>query len=307
MRIGEFLDYLRFERNYSALTVDSYGRDLEAFRGFTASSRRGSAPSADAAAGGDVSDESISERDVRSWLADMLDRGNSASSADRRLSAMRSYFRFLLATGRVAVDPTRRITGPKREKPLPYFVRESELDRLLDDIPAGDTFAGHRDRFIVELLYNTGMRVSELTALSVGDIDFAACQVKVTGKRNKQRIIPLSPRMLGHIRQYLSLRAAIPGADAGGGPLLIDERARRLAGSGVRKAVETQLSLVTTIKKRSPHVLRHSFATAMLNHGADIEAVRRLLGHESLATTEIYTHTTFEQLKKEYQHAHPRA
>ena len=298
MHAEEFVSYLKYERNYSDRTVDSYRRDLEAFREF-ASGVLGLAP------GADVPDADISERLIRRWMAAMLDKGNTSRSVCRRISALKCYFRFMLVSGRLTVDPTVRITPPKKEKPLPYFMREGDMDTLLDDIKVRDTFEGHRNHLIINTFYNTGMRLSELTGLDVADIDFHAELVKVTGKRNKQRIIPLSESLLAEMREYLSRRGAVTGDSDGA--LFVSRRGTRLSGAQVREIVHDELSLVTTMKKRSPHVLRHSFATAMLNHGADIEAVRRLLGHESLATTEIYTHTTFEQLKKEYQRAHPRA
>lgn len=298
MYIKEFCDYLKYERNCSPQTIASYGRDLELYARFA----RQSLPETEAATAEGVEAD---ERTLRRWMAAMMESGNSASSVNRRLSAMRSYFRYLMTTGRADADPTVRISGPKKEKPLPYFVRENDMERLLDDIPVEDTFEGKRNHFILEMFYDTGMRLSELTSLDVDGLDFSGKVIKVTGKRNKQRVIPMAPRLAGAAREYLGLRAA--QAQSGTAALIIKENGARISNQEVRKIVCRELSLVTTMKKRSPHVLRHSFATAMLNHGADIEAVRRLLGHESLATTEIYTHTSLEELRKNYQHAHPRA
>lgn len=298
MHLDEFESYLRYERNYSARTVSSYMSDIASFVRYAATEGHCSE-------GGELSDDAVTEELIRHWMASMLGKGNTARSVCRRISALKCYWRFMLSTGRAAKDPTVRIREPKREKPLPYFMRESDMDRLLDDLPVAPTFEGHRDHLIVDVFYNTGMRLSELTGLDTGDIDFSAALVRVTGKRNKQRIIPLSAALLGSIREYLCERTAV--ARQGEQALFISGRGSRLSPEEVRTIVKEELSRVTTMKKRSPHVLRHSFATAMLNHGADMEALRRLLGHESLATTEIYTHTTFEQLKKEYQRAHPRA
>ncbi len=298
MYIEDFCNYLRHERNYSALTVDSYERDLRHFEKFvrTACGADGDEPSlhTDAA-----------EKQIRRWMASMLEAGNSAASVNRRLSALRSYFKFALAKKLCVADPTVRIVGPKKSKALPYFVKENDMERLLDDISFPDTFEGIRNHLILEMFYGTGMRLSELTSLDCSDIDRSGKKVKVTGKRDKQRIIPLAPQLLALVEAYLQKRAMAVGCS--GGALYVDAKGKRLSNSQVRKIVNEELSLVTTMKKRSPHVLRHSFATAMLNHGADIEAVRKLLGHESLATTEIYTHTSMEELKKNYQLAHPRA
>ena len=267
MYIKEFCDYLKYERNYSALTVDSYERDLQHVGDFVRGMRNIDNDKA-------VEDSYIEEKIIRRWMASMLEAGNTASSVNRRLSSLRSYFKFLLRKGLCETDPTLRIAGPKKEKALPYFVKENEMEHLLDDVPFPDTFEGNRNRLILEMFYDTGMRVSELVSLDCNDI------------------------------VYLQKRSeAASNSEA----LYIDKKGRRLTDYKVRKMVSEELSLVTTMKKRSPHVLRHSFATAMLNHGADIEAVRRLLGHESLATTEIYTHTSMEELKKNYQLAHPRA
>lgn len=296
MQIEKFCNYLEYERNYSKLTIKSYKDDLTAFAKFAWGEEQDIS---------EADDSLITEKLLRRWMASMLEGGNSATTVNRRLSAMRSYFKYLLASGLSSVDPTLRVKGPKTEKPLPYFMKEAEMNRLLDDIPVKPTFEGVRNHFIVEMFYDTGMRLSELTQLNIDDIDFSARQVKVTGKRNKQRIIPMAPRLLDSVKRYLDARRNVTPAEHGA--LIVDKHGARLKDSEVRIIVQNELSMVTTMKKKSPHVLRHSFATAMLNHGADIEAVRRLLGHESLATTEIYTHTTFEQLKKEYQHAHPRA
>lgn len=295
MDISGYCDYLRYERNYSPRTVESYESDLTALEGFA----RGQLG---LQAGADVADSQISERLLRRWMAAMMEKGNTASSVSRRLSAVRGYFRHLLLKGRAQGDPTQRITAPRKEKPLPYFMREGEMAHLLDDIPVAPTFEAQRDHFIVEMFYDTGMRLSELTALDIRDFDFGAMQLKVTGKRNKQRIIPVIPRLARAAAAYLRLRGELPGE-----ALIVSAAGRRLSGEEVRKAVRGELSLVTTMKKRSPHVLRHTFATAMLNNGADLEAVRKLLGHKSLATTEIYTHTSLEDLKRNYKLAHPRA
>lgn len=295
MDINGYCNYLRYERNYSPRTVESYERDLMALEEF-ACEHLG------LQAGADVADAQISELMLRRWMSAMMGKGNSASSVCRRLSAVKGYFKFLLLKDAVKTDPTQRLNAPKKEKPLPYFMREGDMKRLLDGIPVAPTFEAQRNHYIIELFYDTGMRLSELTSLNIHDIDFSAMQLKVTGKRNKQRIIPMIPRLARATSDYLRLRSSMPGE-----ALVVNAAGRRLSGEEVRTIVHNELSLVTTMKKRSPHVLRHSFATAMLNNGADLEAVKKLLGHKSLATTEIYTHTSLEDLKRNYKLAHPRA
>ena len=236
-----------------------------------------------------------------------MDKGDMASTVNNRLSAVRSFFRFALSRGMVDRDPSHLVKGPKRQKPLPYFMREDDMNRLID-LPqmCGDDYSGLRARTIIILFYETGMRLAELVALDDQDIDFAAHQLKVTGKRNKQRIIPFGKELEQALTEYMELREQqLARTDCKA--LIRNDKGERISRFQVEKIVHNCLSMVTTQKKRSPHVLRHSFATAMLNNGAGLENVQKLLGHESVATTEIYTHTTFEQLKKAYENAHPRA
>ena len=220
-----------------------------------------------------------------------------ASTVNSSLSAVRSFFRFALSRKLVDRDPSYVVKGPKKQKPLPQFVREEEMNRLLDTPQMWEEgFTGLRARTIIILFYETGIRLAELIGLDVEDVDFAAHQIKVTGKRNKQRIIPFGAELEEALREYIAQRDSQPQIDAA---LILSDKGKRMTRSQVEKIVKQHLSLTTTLKKRTPHVLRHSFATAMLNNGAGLEDVRLLLGHESVATTQIYTHTTFEQLKQE--------
>ena len=293
MNIDQFLDYMCGERNMSPLTVEAYGRDLKAFESYFTQLDRG------------ISWQSVDSDLIRDWMESMMDKGNTASSVNRRLSALRSFFRFALSRGLISKDPAHNIEGPKKSRPLPQFVKESEMDRLLDGEGMwGDSFEDIRARAIIMTFYETGVRLSELTGLDIVDVDMGGCELKVTGKRNKQRIIPFGTELQKTLLSYIEVRKEFGGSD---GALFIDRKGKRLRNPVVREMVKENLTKVTTIKKRSPHVLRHSFATAMVNNGAGIESVRKLLGHESIATTEIYSHTTFEQLKKAYKHAHPRA
>ena len=288
-----FLDYLRYERNYSDDTVKAYGEDIRQFQEF---------------GGEDVGLQSPSEvvvDVVREWMIHLMNLGYATTSVNRKLSSLRSYYKYLLRKGEVKVDPLRKITGPKNKKNLPVFVKENEMNRLLDDEDFGEGFEGCRDHLVIAMFYATGMRLSELIGLDDWDVDFAASVIKVTGKRNKQRLIPFGEELRVEMEAYVKQRdESVPvRSDA----FFVRKTGERLYPNIVRKIVTRNLSKVVTVKKRSPHVLRHTFATSMLNHDAELGAIKELLGHESLATTEIYTHTTFEELKKVYNQAHPRA
>ena len=290
----DFLNYLRYERNRSELTVRRYEQSLRDFESYF--KNRDS----------QLSWESVDSDVLRDWMESMMDKGDMASTVNSSLSAVRSFFRFALSRKLVDRDPSYVVKGPKKQKPLPQFVREEEMNRLLDTPQMWEEgFTGLRARTIIILFYETGMRLAELTALDDQDIDFVSHQLKVTGKRNKQRIIPFGQELEQTLRRYMALRDEQPVRD--GRALIQNDKGERMSRYQVERVVNTCLSRVTTQKKRSPHVLRHSFATAMLNNGAGLESVQKLLGHESVATTEIYTHTTFEQLKKVYENAHPRA
>lgn len=293
MMINEFLNYLKFERNRSDLTIKNYGEDLRAFKEFY-----GNLDSR-------LSWKSVDSDIIRDWMESMMDKGNNATSINRRLSALRSFYRFALARKLVNKDPVHGVTGPKKGRPLPQFLKENEMDRLLDAESWTESFEDVRDRTIIMTFYETGIRLSELTGLDDSMVDFSNRQLKVTGKRNKQRVIPFGEELLTTLRDYTKCRDKEVNrlSDA----LFVTAKGQRMTSSQVREGVKRNLSKVCTLKKRTPHVLRHTFATAMLNNKAGIESVKKLLGHESLSTTEIYTHTTFEQLKREYYSAHPRA
>lgn len=293
MITDSFLDYLRFERNYSEKTIVSYGTDLAKFEEFFKGVDE------------NVDFTTVDADLVRAWVMDLMERGYTSTSVNRKLSSLRSFYRFLLKKKIVQIDPMLKIIGPKNKKPLPVFLKESEINRLLDEVPFKDGFSGCRDKMIIEMLYATGMRRSELVELNDADVDFSASLIKVTGKRNKQRLIPFGEELRQAMLAYLRVRdEAIPGkAEA----FFVLEDGRKLYAGKVYQLVKRNLSKVVSLKKRGPHVLRHTFATSMLNNQADLGAVKELLGHSSLTTTEIYTHTTFEELKKVYEQAHPRA
>ena len=293
MMINEFLNYLKFERNRSDLTIKNYGEDLRAFKEFYGNLE------------GCHSWKSVDSDIIRDWMESMMDKGNNATSINRRLSALRSFYRFALARKLVDKDPVHGVTGPKKGRPLPQFLKENEMDRLLDAESWTESFEDVRDRTVIMTFYETGIRLSELIGLDDSMVDFSNRQLKVTGKRNKQRVIPFGEELLATLCDYMKCRDK--EADRQSEALFVTAKGQRMTSSQVREGVKRNLSKVCTLKKRTPHVLRHTFATAMLNNKAGIESVKKLLGHESLSTTEIYTHTTFEQLKREYYSAHPRA
>lgn len=295
MLINSFLDYLRFERNYSEKTIVSYGIDLSQFEDFIKNVDEG------------LTLTGVDSDLIRQWEVSMMDdkKGYTATSVNRKLSSLRSFYKFLLIKGEMAVNPTGRIKGPKNRKPLPSFLKESEMNRLLDETDFGGGFTGCRDRMIIEMFYATGMRLSELTGLNDADVDFSSSLIKVTGKRNKQRLIPFDEELRKSMLIYIKVRnEALPERSSA---FFVKEDGERMYNGKVYNLVKRHLSKVVTLKKRSPHVLRHTFATSMLNHDAELGAVKELLGHSSLSATEIYTHTTFEELKKVYKQAHPRA
>ena len=291
--INQFLNYLRYERNASAQTVQTYEEALEEFESYLKLKDNGLSPA--------TADTDL----IRDWMESLMDKGNTASTINKKLSALRSFYRFALKRNLVEHDPAHCVTGPKKSKPLPQFLREGEMDRLLDDLEWDDSYNNVRARTILLLFYEAGLRRSELIGLNDEDIDFGSCQLKVTGKRNKQRIIPFGEELAKELHRYMTVRdVQFRGKSQA---LFLGDKGERIADHQVYAIVRKYLSAVTSLKKRSPHVLRHTFATAMLNNGAGLEEIKNLLGHESVSTTEIYTHTTFEQLKRVYKEAHPRA
>ena len=288
-----FLDYLRLERNYSERTIVSYGTDLREFEGYLEKTEA------------ELDFTKVHADVVRNWISELMDEGRTATSVNRKLSSLRSFYRFLLRRKEITVNPMLKIVGLKKKKPLPSFVREKDMNRLLDGLSFDEGFEGCRDRTILEMFYATGMRLSELIGLDDVDVDLSARLIKVTGKRNKQRLIPFGDELAEDLLIYIKVRNdAFPdGVEA----FFIRKNGKRMYPMQVYRIVKRNLSKVVTLKKKSPHVLRHTFAMAMLNDNAELRAVQALLGHESLATTEVYTHTTFEELKKVYEQAHPRA
>ena len=293
MIIDQFLNYLRYERNRSPRTVQLYEENLRDFQAYLQGVD-------------DCLTLQTADADVlRGWMESLMDKGLKATTVNLALSAVRTFYRYALLRHLVERDPACGVKGPKKAKSLPQFVRESEMNQLLDEEISIDNYSEVRARTIIMLFYETGIRLAELVGLDDADVDFTSMQLKVTGKRNKQRIIPFGEELSEALHNYMTLRDA--GIVKQSSALFLNGRGERVSRAVVQCLVRNRLAEVTTLKKRSPHVLRHSFATAMLNNGAGLESVKKLLGHESLETTEIYTHTTFEQLKRVYNDAHPRA
>jgi integrase/recombinase XerC len=293
MWIESFLKYLELERNYSPRTIRSYGDSLLTFEKFFKKNTE------------TVKWDTVDSDIIRNWVMGMTDSGAQPTTVNRNLSALRSFFSYLMRIGAVEVNPATKVKGPKKAKPLPYFLKESETDRLMDSALYPADFIGLRDRTILTLFYETGIRLSELEGLNYTDVDLISSQLKVTGKRNKQRIVPFGPELKSLLEQYQAARES--HCEPTECALFINGKGKRLNKGSIAQLTHKYLSMVTTIKKRSPHVLRHTFATQILNHDGNLETIKELLGHESVATTEIYTHTTFEELKKIYKQAHPRS
>ena len=290
----KWIQHLRNEKNYSSHTEISYLTDLTQFQQFIEEEC------------GEFDPEQIDSDLVRLWIAHLVEEGIKPRSANRKLSAVKTFFNYLNKIGAVSGNPAEKIRGPKTPKKLPAFVHHEEMIRVIDDERAyPDNFEGQRDRFIIELFYVTGIRKSELVGIKNSDVDNYTKTLRVTGKRNKQRIIPLSDDTVEKLKKYIQLRDR--EIENKSSYLFVKKDGNPMYPKMIYNIVRKHLDSIPTLSKRSPHVLRHSFATEMLNNGAEINAVKELLGHSSLASTEVYTHVTFEELKKVYHNAHPRA
>ena len=293
--IAKFLDYLKYEKRSSEHTVTAYEGDLAQFETYLRENFSG------------VTVLETEPLMVRAWMMELIEGGDSARTVNRKVSALRAFFRYHVKLKNVTVNPMEAISSPKIQKRLPQFVEEGDMENLFSEDLFEDTFEGWRDRLIFELFYATGMRLSELTNIRRNDIDLYACTVKVLGKRNKERIIPFSPRLKEVILKYFSLFDEKYPEIPKNYYIFVAPNCNKIYPKAVYRIVRKYLDLVTTIDKRSPHVLRHTFATHLLNHGADINAIKEILGHASLSATQIYTHNSIEKLKNIYNQAHPRA
>jgi integrase/recombinase XerC len=292
--IQSFIEYLKFEKRYSQHTIISYQTDLEQFFAFLASQY--DSPSLDA----------ITTGFVRSWLAEMRNEHITPKSLNRKISALKSFFKYQVKMGEVKQSPMTTIVSPKVGKRLPSFVTENDMNTLQQYVEFPDNWKGQTDKLLLDLFYATGMRLSELINLKDNQVDPANCQVKVLGKGNKERIIPVSKKLINQLTDYIGERKKIIGETVFPN-LFLNEKGKPLYAKYVYNTVKANLAQVTTLKKKSPHILRHTFATHLTNNGADLNAVKELLGHSSLAATQVYTHNTIEKLKDIYKKAHPKA
>jgi integrase/recombinase XerC len=292
--IQPFIDYLRFEKRYAANTIRSYQDDLKQCSDYFQE------------VFGEIQPGDISSAYIRSWLASLKDKKLSSRSVNRKISSLQSYFKFMLKTGTISKTPMANIHIPKTSKRLPVFVESKDMKLLFSNIEFPDDWDGKTDRLLLSIFYQTGMRLSELINLREDKIDFGNRAVKVLGKGNKERIIPVNSVLLTEIREYMKEKRKIVG-HADKDFLFTNEQGKKLYPKYAYLAVKKYLALVTTIDKKSPHVLRHSFATHLMNEGADLNSVKELLGHSSLAATQVYTHNTIEKLKDIYKKAHPKA
>lgn len=291
--IHPFLNYLQFEKRYSQHTVISYQTDLTSFFDYVATQY------------GETELQQLSHIYIRSWLASLKDENLTSKSINRKISTLKSFFKYQLKIGVIKQSPMAKIISPKNEKRLPDFVAAKDMKTLFNHIEFPDTWQGKTERLLLQLFYNTGMRLSEVINLKDNQVNVFNHALKILGKGNKERIVPISSELLSAIKNYQQERNHLIGKKSDF--LFLNEKGKPLYPKQVYLSVKKYLTAVTTIQKRSPHVLRHSFATHLMNNGADLNAVKELLGHSSLAATQIYTHNTIEKLKTVYKKAHPKA
>jgi len=289
--IDGFMNCLEKEKRYSKHTITAYRIDLNQFKKFLSNIYETDLNAADS-------------NMIRSWVVSLMDNGQSVKTVNRKISTLKSFYHYLLETGSIKQSPTHKITAPKNKKPLPVFMKNSEMDTLFGTETFGDDFSAQRDELILEILYSCGIRLSELIGLEESSISEYQSGLKVLGKRNKERIVPLHASLLKKIKSYLQTKREAGFSSL---HLLVTDKGEKLYPKFVYRKVNYYLGQVTTARKKSPHVLRHTFATHMLNNGADLNVIKELLGHSNLSATEIYTHNSIEKLKNIYKRAHPRA
>jgi len=291
-RIDDFLKYLQAEKRYAVHTIKAYKNDLNQFHAFCQETDR--------------EGMDLHFRVIRSWVVSLMDSGYSSRTVHRKLTSLSTYCSYLIKEGQLDSNPVERVLKPKLNKRVPAFVEEGKMDLLLDEYDFGEGFTGTRNRLVLDMLYQTGMRRSELIGLKTGSINREGKSVKVMGKRGKERIIPVGDELLASVEKYMVVRSEVM-ADKAGNSLIVTEKGGAAYDKLVYRIVNNYLSMVTTLDKKSPHVLRHTFATHMLNRGADLNAIKELLGHANLSATQVYTHNTYKKLKSIYNQAHPRA
>ena len=288
MHKNNFLQYLEFEKRYSKHTLISYGTDLSQFSSYLKLEF-------------EIENiKEVSHQIIRSWISSLLESGISSRTVNRKITTLKSFYKYLIQEDVISENPTRKIVSPKTSKKLPVFVEKSKMDILLNEIEFPEGFEGERDKLIIDVFYMTGVRLSELINIKISDIDFSNSQMKVLGKRKKERMIPLTNTLLNQIKIF-SQKKSINLL------LFTNFEGLTLSPKQVYNLVNKYIGMVTSLDKKSPHILRHTFATHMLNNGADINAIKEILGHSNLSATQIYTHNTIDRLKTIYKQAHPRA
>ncbi|MFN4246842.1 MAG: tyrosine-type recombinase/integrase [Flavipsychrobacter sp.] len=291
-RITDYLQYLRFEKRYAQHTLGAYERDLSQFNAYVS------------AQFGLDDERVIAHFHIRSWLATFKEQDLQATSINRKLSAVNSFYKYMLKMQAVKKNPVRQLHAMRRAERLPVYLKEQEAEYLLEEVQFEEGFKGFTDRMICDLLYQTGMRRSEIINLKEKDIEKSLKQIRILGKGNKERLVPVSPMLLTAIDEYIQEKRKLENYDDN--HLLVLESGQPLYAGYVYRVVKTYLSSTTTLHKKSPHVLRHTFATHLLNNGANIQAIKDLLGHSSLAATQVYTHNNIDKLKEIHKKAHPR-
>jgi|TARA_B100001964_G_scaffold174801_1_gene192480 integrase/recombinase XerC len=286
MYTEEFLHFLEHEKRYSLHTIKSYSTDLRQFRQFLSTEFNVTSVS------------QIEFQFIRAWIAGLLNNNISARSVNRKITTLKTYFRFLLKERLILKSPMLKIISPKTSKRLPVFLEEIKMLKLFKEIDFGEGFIAERDRLILELFYFTGIRLSELINLQTKDVNYSEETIQVLGKRNKERLIPVTNDIIKQIKKLMSLQNS--------SYLFTSDKKNQISTKKVYRLVKKYLGLVTSLDKKSPHILRHTFATHLLNNGADINAIKELLGHANLSATQVYTHNTIDKLKTIYKQAHPR-
>jgi integrase/recombinase XerC len=289
-----FIQYIKFEKRFSPHTVMAYESDLDQFFKYALGTYETESPA------------DINHSMVRSWIVSMMENKITPKSITRKVTALKSFYKFLLRNGDITINPMQKVQAPKISKRLPVYVEEQNMKILFSEVDFGKGFLGLRDRMLMELFYATGMRLSELVNLEEKNFDLSNCHVKVLGKRNKERLIPFADHLKALVKQYLHEKS-IQSFTEQSARFFVEKDGKAIGPKKPYTIVNKYLKQATTISKKSPHVLRHTFATHMLNNGADLNSVKELLGHANLAATQIYTHNTIEKLKQVYKQAHPRA
>ena len=291
--IYQFLDYITYEKRFSPHTCNAYQRDLNQYVDFLLSVKKEL--------------QNATHQDVRLWIVEELEEGKSARTINRKISTLKAFYKFLVRNKFTLIDPTTKIILPKQRKPLPIFVSETEMNNLFEQIIFPQTFEGIRDKTMIELFYATGIRLSELSNIKKEDIDFYYQTIKIIGKRKKERLVPFSPKLSAVLKEYIKIYEKKFGIIKQNTFLFVTKKGKAIYAKLIYRTIRKYLDMVSTVEKRSPHVLRHTFATHLLDNEADLVAIKEILGHSSLAATQVYTHTSIEKLKKSYKQAHPRA